>query len=146
MAWHFNFENALGLAFHEYTLPAKPDSHGCIRLLQRDAKWLYEWGEAAADCVPDGVTGEGTTVPDSRQLQIRCSTAVAFRRLVEDAGPTLRSVTRPLDFEEPARVRVPCLIDMSPKEDSMHRSPICSATHSVETQLQSFSAAQRIAL
>jgi len=62
MPWYFNFDNALGLAFHEYTLPGKPDSHGCIRLLQRDAKWFYEWGEAAADCVPDGATGKGTTV------------------------------------------------------------------------------------
>jgi len=62
MPWYFNFDNAPGLAFHEYTLPGKPDSHGCLRLLQRDAKWLYEWGEAAADCVPDGKTGQGTTV------------------------------------------------------------------------------------
>lgn len=62
MPWYFNFDNALGLAFHEYTLPGKPDSHGCIRLLQRDAKWLYEWGEAAADCVSDGAAGRGTTV------------------------------------------------------------------------------------
>jgi hypothetical protein len=26
-------------------LPGYPASHGCIRLLERDARWLYEWGE-----------------------------------------------------------------------------------------------------
>jgi L,D-transpeptidase catalytic domain len=45
MPWYFNFDNDLGLAFHAYTLPGYPASHGCIRLLQADAKWLYGWGE-----------------------------------------------------------------------------------------------------
>jgi hypothetical protein len=45
MRWYFNFGNRDGLAFHAYTLPGYPASHGCIRLLERDAKWLYEWGQ-----------------------------------------------------------------------------------------------------
>jgi len=45
MRWYFNFSNREGLAFHEYALPGYPASHGCVRLLQRDAMWLYEWGE-----------------------------------------------------------------------------------------------------
>lgn len=45
MRWYFNFENAQGRAFHEYELPGRPASHGCIRLLQRDAEWLYGWGD-----------------------------------------------------------------------------------------------------
>jgi len=45
MWWYFNFENYQGLAFHQYTLPGYPASHGCIRLLGRDAKWLFAWGE-----------------------------------------------------------------------------------------------------
>jgi hypothetical protein len=45
MRWYFNFGNEEGLAFHEYVLPGYPASHGCIRLLHRDAMWLYEWGE-----------------------------------------------------------------------------------------------------
>jgi hypothetical protein len=45
MKWYFNFENVTGLALHEYVLPGHPASHGCVRLLERDAKWLYEWGE-----------------------------------------------------------------------------------------------------
>jgi hypothetical protein len=45
MPWYFNFENDHGLALHQFTLPGRPASHACIRLLERDAKWLYEWGE-----------------------------------------------------------------------------------------------------
>jgi len=29
---------------HAYELPGRPASHGCIRLLDRDARWLFEWG------------------------------------------------------------------------------------------------------
>lgn len=46
MRWYFNFGNREGLAFHAYALPGYPASHGCIRLLDRDAQWLYEWGSS----------------------------------------------------------------------------------------------------
>ena len=45
LRWYFNFGNREGLAFHAYSLPGYPASHGCIRLLDRDAQWLFEWGE-----------------------------------------------------------------------------------------------------
>jgi hypothetical protein len=45
MPWYFNFENRQGLSFHQYSLPGQPASHGCVRLLERDARWLFEWGE-----------------------------------------------------------------------------------------------------
>jgi hypothetical protein len=45
MRWYFNFGNRDGLALHAYALPGHPASHGCIRLLERDARWVYEWGD-----------------------------------------------------------------------------------------------------
>jgi hypothetical protein len=45
LPWYFNFASRDGLAFHAYALPGLPASHGCIRLLERDAQWLYAWGE-----------------------------------------------------------------------------------------------------
>lgn len=45
LEWYFNFESREGLAFHQYSLPGSPGSHGCIRLLERDAIWLFAWGE-----------------------------------------------------------------------------------------------------
>lgn len=45
MTWYFNFENQQGRALHAYAMPGYPASHSCVRLLERDAQWLYEWGE-----------------------------------------------------------------------------------------------------
>lgn len=45
MNWYFNFDNARGLALHSYALPGYPASHACVRLLERDAIWIYEWGD-----------------------------------------------------------------------------------------------------
>jgi lipoprotein-anchoring transpeptidase ErfK/SrfK len=44
--WYFNFHNMRGLAFHEFDLPGVPMSHACVRLLARDAEWIYQWGES----------------------------------------------------------------------------------------------------
>ena len=44
LPWYFNFSNKTGHSFHQYELPGEPASHGCVRLLQRDAKWVYDWG------------------------------------------------------------------------------------------------------
>lgn len=44
--WYFNFHNQRGLAFHEFDLPGVPASHACVRLLARDAMWIYTWGES----------------------------------------------------------------------------------------------------
>lgn len=46
LKWYFNFHNQSGRAFHAYPLPGYPASHSCIRLLARDAEWLYHWGES----------------------------------------------------------------------------------------------------
>jgi hypothetical protein len=44
--WYFNFHNLRGLAFHEFDLPGVPQSHACVRLLSRDAEWIFKWGES----------------------------------------------------------------------------------------------------
>jgi len=45
LKWYFNFHNTRGLAFHEFELPGLPMSHACVRLLARDAMWIYQWGQ-----------------------------------------------------------------------------------------------------
>lgn len=44
LKWYFNFINERGVSFHEFELPGRPASHACVRLLARDAKWIYDWG------------------------------------------------------------------------------------------------------
>jgi hypothetical protein len=69
MRWYFNFGNREGLAFHEYALPGQPASHGCIRLLQRDAEWLFNWGdEWVLDASGTRVITSGTPVFHRRLL------------------------------------------------------------------------------
>jgi hypothetical protein len=51
MEWYINFDNIRGLALHSHPLPGYPASHGCIRLLERDAIWMHEWGEAGTPLV-----------------------------------------------------------------------------------------------
>ncbi len=45
LRWYFNFINERGISLHEFDLPGRPESHGCVRLLARDAQWIFEWGE-----------------------------------------------------------------------------------------------------
>jgi len=63
LKWYFNFINSRGVSFHEFDLPGHPASHACVRLLTRDAMWLYEWGEQWV-LSPDGrtVTTPGTPI------------------------------------------------------------------------------------
>ncbi|WP_412061859.1 L,D-transpeptidase [Rubrivirga sp. IMCC45206] len=44
MYWVMNLHEARGIHMHQYALPTSgPASHGCIRLLEPDAQWLYTW-------------------------------------------------------------------------------------------------------
>ncbi|WP_028567050.1 L,D-transpeptidase [Salisaeta longa] len=46
MYWVFNFHNARGIHVHQYAMPTGgPASHGCVRLVDIDAKWIYDWAE-----------------------------------------------------------------------------------------------------
>ena len=63
MRWYFNFDSVDGRALHAYALPGYPASHGCIRLLERDARWLYDWGEQwVLDAAGKTVVEPGTPV------------------------------------------------------------------------------------
>jgi len=45
LEWYFNFVNERGVSFHLFDLPGYPASHACVRLLLRDAQWIYGWGD-----------------------------------------------------------------------------------------------------
>lgn len=45
LPWYFNLDNIRGVAFHQYDLPGMPASHGCVRLLEEDAQWIFNWAE-----------------------------------------------------------------------------------------------------
>lgn len=45
LPWAVNIDNRSGVALHQFDLPGYPASHGCVRLLEADAKWIYDWAE-----------------------------------------------------------------------------------------------------
>lgn len=45
LRWNFNIENKEGVGWHQYALPGYPASHSCLRLLEEDARWMYNWAE-----------------------------------------------------------------------------------------------------
>ena len=63
LEWYFNFVNARGVSFHLFDLPGYPASHACVRLLLRDAQWIYGWGDQwKLDETKRHVTTPGTPV------------------------------------------------------------------------------------
>jgi hypothetical protein len=45
LRWYYNLENREGISIHQYDLPGRPASHACVRLLEDDAQWIYDWAD-----------------------------------------------------------------------------------------------------
>jgi hypothetical protein len=45
MPWYFNFYARRGMAMHQYFLPGYPASHACVRMQEKDAKWIFDWAD-----------------------------------------------------------------------------------------------------
>ena len=43
--WNFNIANKDGVGWHQYSLPGYPASHSCLRLQEKDARYLYAWAD-----------------------------------------------------------------------------------------------------
>lgn len=75
LKWYFNFINSRGVSFHEFDLPGAAASHACVRLLTRDAMWIYDWGE------------QWVLSPDGRTV-VKPGTAVVVHGEVDFKNPT----------------------------------------------------------
>jgi hypothetical protein len=84
LRWYFNFVNARGVSFHQFDLPGYAASHACVRMLERDAEWLYSWGE------------QWTLDPDRRQIAVPGSLVLIVGRPQAGAPWTSVDLVRPL--------------------------------------------------
>ena len=62
LRWNFNIENKLGVGWHQYALPGYPASHSCLRLQEKDARYLYEWADQWVLDDKEAVKANGTPV------------------------------------------------------------------------------------
>lgn len=60
LRWNFNVENLLGVGWHQYSLPGYPVSHSCMRLQEKDARYLYDWADQWILTDNDSVLVKGT--------------------------------------------------------------------------------------
>jgi len=62
LKWNFNFSNKEGIGWHLYSLPGYPVSHACLRLTEKDAKFLYYWADQWVLADPNNIRVNGTPV------------------------------------------------------------------------------------
>ena len=62
LKWNFNIQNEEGIGWHQYELPGHPASHSCLRLLEADAKWMYEWADEWILADKETIKAKGTPV------------------------------------------------------------------------------------
>jgi len=62
LRWNFNILNKEGIGWHQYSLPGYPASHSCLRLQEKDAKYLYNWADQWVLSGKDSILLKGTPV------------------------------------------------------------------------------------
>ncbi|MEL6614838.1 MAG: L,D-transpeptidase [Bacteroidota bacterium] len=101
MYWVMNLHERRGIHMHQYALPtAGPASHGCIRLLEPDAKWLYTWTDTWDKTGGDHISSVGATIHSQGTVVLIIGEDISeapqpfIRR---DAYPVIRMVDLPPD-------------------------------------------------
>jgi len=62
LRWNFNIQNEEGIGWHQYSMPGYPASHSCLRLLEADAKFMFDWAEEWILADKQTVKAKGTPV------------------------------------------------------------------------------------
>jgi len=75
LPWLVNFENSRGISFHQFDLPGYPASHACVRLLEEDARWIFEFAES------------WTLSDDRRSVLIHGTPVIVFGDYAYDVPP-----------------------------------------------------------
>jgi hypothetical protein len=60
--WNFNIANKEGVGWHQYVMPGYPASHSCLRLQEKDARYLYDWADQWVLGDKETVLANGTPV------------------------------------------------------------------------------------
>lgn len=88
LPWYFNFINASGVSFHQFALPGYPASHACVRLVEANAQWIYEWAET------------WVLADEGRRVEVYGTPVIVFGEYdFEKPGPSTRLGSEPTATE-----------------------------------------------
>ena len=102
MYWVMNLHEARGIHMHQYALPTSgPASHGCIRMLEPDAKWLYGWTDTwTVENQRDPISSVGADIKDQGTVVLIIGEDISEPPrpfLHRDRYPVIRMVNLPPD-------------------------------------------------
>ncbi len=98
MYWVFNFVENRGIHVHQYPMPSGgPMSHGCVRLVDEDAKWIYDWADTWKKGSRGFKSGHGTIASPGTTLIVVGDDPPGNPETFtsEDRRPVLRPVNLP---------------------------------------------------
>ena len=91
LPWCFNLDDTAGISFHQFDLPGYPASHGCVRLLEEDAKWVYDWADQwTLSRIDQSILAFGTPVVIFGDYKY--GETPIWKRVADDPGATALSI------------------------------------------------------
>ena len=102
MYWVMNLHEQRGIHMHQYALPASgPASHGCIRMLEPDAKWLYTWTDTwNVENQREHISSVGGTITETGTMVLIIGEDISETPqpfVFRDRYPAIRMVSLPPD-------------------------------------------------
>ncbi len=91
LKWNFNLDNFNGIGMHLYEMPGHPASHSCVRLLEADALFLYDWTEQWI-LAKDGQTLRAHGTPVLVFGAYNFDTTAPWKKLPDDETATTLSI------------------------------------------------------
>ncbi len=107
MYWVMNIHETRGIHLHQYALPmGGPASHGCVRLSDPDARWLYGWTDTWQKTGGDDISSVGATINEQGTMVLVIGHDIVGQPspfVFRSAYPVLRRVRLPASpYDVPA--------------------------------------------
>lgn len=100
LPYNFNIYNTGGIGWHQYDLPGYPASHSCLRLLMKDAQWLYSYADTWV-LNPGGATTKAKGTPVMIFGDYKWGGRKPWRKLLDDPNANNISVEEMTKLIEP---------------------------------------------
>jgi L,D-transpeptidase catalytic domain len=118
LQWCVNFHGRRGLSIHQFALPGYPASHACVRLLEADAVWFYDWVDQWI-LAPDGLTALARGTPILIFGDYAFGKRRPWKRLIEDPSAASVSIA---EIDSALVLRLPALNERAAVRATVVRS------------------------